>query len=97
MEECILEECIICFEETKDFDFVMFKCHHKVCTKCFPILIETTSRCPNCDIVLNIEQKVEINDYIINECTIRKYVQKSLCFMIIIIILIIIYNHNING
>jgi hypothetical protein len=92
-----MEECIICFEETKDFDFVMFKCHHKVCTKCFPILIETTSRCPNCDIVLNIEPKVEINEYIIYECTIRKYVHKGLCFMIILIIFIIIYNHNING
>jgi hypothetical protein len=92
MEECILEECIICFEETKDFDFVMFKCHHKVCTKCYPILIETTSRCPNCDIELNIEQKVEIY-----ECKLCKYTNRSICFVIVLIIFIIIYNNNIHG
>lgn len=97
-----MEECIICFEETKDFDFVMFNCNHKVCTKCYPILIETTSRCPNCDIVLNRPSNVEIQEHRINYCTINestiyKYKNKCVWGVIILIIFIIIYNHNING
>uniref|UniRef100_A0A6C0JJA5 RING-type domain-containing protein n=1 Tax=viral metagenome TaxID=1070528 RepID=A0A6C0JJA5_9ZZZZ len=87
-----MEECIICFEETKDFDFVMFKCNHKVCTKCFPLLIETTSRCPNCDIVLNIEPKVQIYEYNLYNCR-----NRCMLFVVIFVIFIIIYNNNING
>jgi hypothetical protein len=92
LEECILEECIICFEETDKNNFVMFECNHKVCVNCYPILIETTSRCPNCDIQLNIYPKVEIH-----ECNICKYTNRTLCFVIILIIFIFIYNNNIHG
>jgi len=90
MEECILEECIICFEETHNNNFVMFECKHKVCVNCYPILIETTSRCPNCDIQLY--PKVEIY-----ECKICKYTNRSIFCVIILIIFIIIYNNNIHG
>ena len=91
MEECILEECIICFEETKKNNFVMFECKHKVCVNCYPILIETISRCPNCDIQLNIHPKV------ICKCELCIYTNRSICIVIIIIICIIIYNSNIHG
>ena len=93
MEECILEECIICFDETKNSEFVIFKCKHKVCVKCYPILIETTSRCPNCDIELNIN----IHPKVICECELCIYTNRSICIVIVLIIFIIIYNYNIHG
>ncbi len=105
-----MEECIICFEETKDCEFVLFDCKHKVCTKCYPILIETTSRCPNCDIALNVYPTIELCPTIdlcppvdlyptieIHECKLCKYTNRSICFVIVIIIFIIIYNNNIHG
>ena len=86
-----MEECIICFDETGQSEFIMFDCSHKVCVKCYPILIETTARCPNCDIQLNTHQQVKKI-----KCELCIYTNRSLCCLIIIIIIIIIYNINIH-
>jgi hypothetical protein len=85
-----MEECIICFDETNQTEFIIFDCKHKVCIKCYPILLDTTSKCPNCDIQLNKYPQV-----VRNECEICKYTNRCICFMIIMIIFIIIYNNNI--
>ena len=87
-----MEECIICFDEMESYNFVVFECKHKVCVKCYPLLLETTSKCPNCDIQLNVYPKVEVH-----ECNICKYTNRSLGFVIVLIIFIIIYNYNIHG
>ena len=85
-----MEECIICFDETKQSEFMIFDCKHTVCVKCYPILLDTTSKCPNCDIQLNKYTQV-----VRHECEICKYTNRCIIFMIIMIIFIIIYNNNI--
>ena len=42
IEVSLMEECIICYEETEDFTF--FSCGHKACNACFPKL----HQCPFC-------------------------------------------------
>ena len=37
-----MEECIICFEETTEFNF--YRCAHKVCSQCYPRI----KTCPIC-------------------------------------------------
>jgi Zinc finger, C3HC4 type (RING finger) len=53
-----MEECIICFEDRKDF--VPFPCAHKVCVICYPKL----NRCPLCN-----QARVELDILIATEYT----------------------------
>lgn len=39
-----MEECLVCFEETNQFQ--VFTCGHKVCVYCYPRLRST--KCPVC-------------------------------------------------
>ena len=44
-----MEECIICFEETREFIF--YSCTHKVCTNCYPKI----TNCPICNTPRQLE------------------------------------------
>jgi len=44
-----MEECIICFEETREFIF--FPCAHKVCSECHKRIV----RCPICNYTFDPE------------------------------------------
>lgn len=45
------EECFVCFYETEQF--VIFKCSHKVCPTCYPLL--RSPLCPVCNREIVIE------------------------------------------
>jgi hypothetical protein len=49
-EERMMEECIICFDETDKF--IIFICNHKTCHKCYPLLMEQRPNCPLCNKLL---------------------------------------------
>jgi hypothetical protein len=46
-DEVLMEECIICFDETDTF--IVFICKHKTCKKCYPIIMQTRPNCPLCN------------------------------------------------
>jgi hypothetical protein len=58
-----MEECIICFEETSEFNF--YRCTHKVCKQCYPRI----KTCPICNtpretvIVIESTTRVEYSTY----------------------------------
>ena len=52
----MLEECIICYEETLQFSH--FPCKHKVCQACFPKL----HQCPLCQTEIRIQIRPEIRE-----------------------------------
>ncbi len=98
----IMEECIICFEETEELDFIIFPCNHKTCAKCYPLILNERPHCPMCNaslilehISLNIEQSALLiaQQSIIN----RIYIEKGKCILFFLFIcLVFIYIHNIN-
>jgi len=46
----IIEECIICYNEYKEEDSIIFSCKHKVCVSCYQTMINTIPNlcCPIC-------------------------------------------------
>jgi hypothetical protein len=44
-----MEECFICFEETKETEFIVFSCNHKICKKCIPSVFMYSTKCPVCE------------------------------------------------
>ena len=47
MKEHLIEECMICFEETNHFS--VFPCKHYVCKECYEQLLEHHPQCPLCN------------------------------------------------
>jgi hypothetical protein len=98
----IMEECIICFDETEELDFVVFPCNHKTCVKCYPLILNERPHCPMCNaslipdhVSLNIEQnsfRIQQQRNIIN----RIYIEKGKCILIFLFVCILfIYIHSI--
>ena len=44
-----MEECFVCFEETKETDFFTFSCNHKMCKNCIPEVFMYSTKCPVCE------------------------------------------------
>ena len=58
-----MEECLICFEEKKEEQFIFFPCQHKICNDCFPMFIMYSALCPLCNtsiIVPEITPQIQI-------------------------------------
>ena len=49
-----MEECLVCFEETKETDFVVFSCKHRICKDCIPNLFMYSNLCPVCENKLTV-------------------------------------------
>ena len=49
-----MEECLVCFEETKETDFVIFSCKHRICKDCIPNLFMYSNLCPVCENKLTV-------------------------------------------
>ena len=97
-----MEECIICFEETDELDFVIFPCKHKTCIKCYPLILNERPYCPMCNSLLivehislrieNVSLRIQQQRSIIN----RIYIEKCKCIMVFLFIcILLIYIHNI--
>ena len=58
-----MEECLICFEEKKEEQFIFFPCQHKICSDCYPIFIVYSSNCPLCNTpIIKPHSEIEINE-----------------------------------
>jgi hypothetical protein len=64
----IKEECVICYDEYKEDDSIMFDCKHKVCISCYQNMINNIPNlcCPICRKSLE-SQESEYNDNENNE------------------------------
>ena len=75
-----MEECLVCFDETNQFQ--MFTCGHKVCVYCYPRLRST--KCPVCN--QRIELVIPSHAY----CTGRL----GCCIMISIIVAVMVVRYS---
>ena len=57
-----MEECFICFEETKENEFTVFQCKHKIFKNCIPFVFMHSTNCPVCEnpVVICVEKPVAI-------------------------------------
>jgi hypothetical protein len=60
----ILEECIICYNQYNIKDGIIFECNHKMCIKCYQIILNNTSNltCPICRRSLENKQELELEE-----------------------------------
>ena len=72
-----MEECLVCFDETNQFQ--LFACGHKVCVYCYPRL--RSNKCPVCN------QPIEI---IVADNIVSK---RGCCFVLSIIVGVIVYSY----
>ena len=101
LDKELLEECIICFDNTDKF--IVFVCKHKTCEKCYPLIMEQRPNCPLCNQSLlphtsmlphtaiqirTIEPQATIYYFTQNKC--------NLCFYFILIVIIIFFIENNN-
>ena len=96
----IMEECIICFEETEEQDFVIFPCRHKTCIKCYPLILNERPYCPLCNASLIIEHtsliiehtSLNIEHASLNiEHTSLEHQSIFICFLLLITAIFILY------
>lgn len=90
-----MEECIICFEETDELDFVIFPCKHKTCIKCYSLILNERPYCPMCNSLLIVEHislNVEHNSLNVENRSIinRIYIEKCKCIMVFLFIIAIL-------
>lgn len=52
MSNMDIEECLVCFDETHQFQ--IFLCGHKVCVNCYPRLRST--KCPVCNQTIEVAE-----------------------------------------
>lgn len=52
-----MEECMVCLEEKKSDQFIIFSCKHKTCNDCFPLLLLFSTPCPICEQPIILYQK----------------------------------------
>ena len=63
-----MEECLVCFEETKTTDFVVFPCKHRICKNCIPDVFMYYTHCPVCDHVLTVNVSQPNDRRVTYEC-----------------------------
>jgi len=95
IDKSIMEECIICFDETDKF--IVFMCKHKTCEKCYPLIIEQRPNCPLCNRSLLPHTAIQIR-VIEPQATIYYFTQNkcNICFYLIVIGVIIFFIENNN-
>ena len=80
-------ECIICYDEYKLADEVIFNCKHKICIICYEKLLNSTPilRCPLCRVIIENNNVVRRQ----NKCNplLLKIIDFILNIMIFIIML----------
>jgi hypothetical protein len=68
-DEELMEECIICFDETETF--IVFICNHKTCKNCYPKIMQTRPNCPLCN------RELVINPQIITPFTLESSITRD--------------------
>ena len=87
-----MEECGICLEEVNKNSFIFFQCQHKVCSICYPKVLNIRSECPICNypITINLHPRESYED--MQNIERGSFIFKTICFIIIILIVLLIYN-----
>jgi hypothetical protein len=102
-----MEECIICFEEKEEHDFILFSCSHKTCVTCFHTLMNmsTPTPCPLCQQPITIYMSKDMMYQVIPVFTPRQNVPQENnleccriigCIFIFAIFLFVIVNYSYN-
>ena len=81
IEVSLMEECIICYDETEEFTF--FSCGHKACATCFPKL----HQCPFCQ----PDTKIQIRQIQIRPVELHHQPREDYCKLCCSILIIMMF------